>query len=119
MTENHDAQQVNREYDVGVKSSIGAILDLSRTVLLCAPEFARASRYQGLMNPTPHKWEDHIRTERSRCHAFTKVAANPASLVAGEQAQAVALPRRSSRQPHYQGGGGGRVPKGASNLPDF
>src|SRR5271166_6267503 len=42
-----------------------------------------------------------------------------ASLVAGEQTQAVALPRRSSRQPHYQGGGGGRVPKGASNLPDF
>ena len=60
MTENHDAQQVNREYDVGVKSSIGAILDLSRTVLLCGPGFARVPHYQGLMNPTPHKWEGHI-----------------------------------------------------------
>ena len=60
MPGNRDAQRVNRQQDVGVKSSIGAILDLSRTVLLCGLGIARAPRYQGLMNPTPHKWEGNI-----------------------------------------------------------
>src|SRR5262249_2747495 len=80
----------------------------------CPPE---SRRYRQPANG--HSSRTRERAERSRCHAFAKVAANPASLVASEQAQAVALPRRSSRRPHYQGGGGGRVPEGASNLPDF
>ena len=86
---------------------------------LCVVNIKKMLRWRAAAKPSQHKFHQHIRAERSRCHAFTKVAANPASLVAGEQAQAVALPRRSSRRPHYQGGGGGRVPKGASNLPDF
>ena len=86
---------------------------------LCCRQQAPPFFPTAVLLPTQHKFHQHIRAKRSRCHAFTKVAANPASLVAGEQAQAVALPRRSSRRPHYQGGGGGRVPKGTSNLPDF
>ena len=61
-----------------------------------------------------------IRVEQGKCQKDRYVMLSPKllqilSLVAGEQAQAVAVPRRSSRRSHYQGGGGGRVPEGASN----
>ena len=69
---------------------------------LCCRQKAPPFFPTAVLLPSQHKFHQHIRTERSRCHAFPKATRNPARLVASGQAQRVALPGRSSRRPHQQ-----------------